>query len=207
MLPASVFSAEFEIHVGQSQYSKSENGIWYQDGFANEFDLDAPSVGFGFTDYLVPGIRWHAGYVNLGKVSSTALAVPDAQYNGINGCHSKLCELDRYDGEGSLEGIYLTVAPEVKIGAVKAFVEGGAWGYIPHINIKVYRGTTSMSNKVWDVTTDEHMQFGAVIGFGFEYDKTQIIETRYTSQVSNVEPNTIPFWNGHVTNISIRRIF
>ena len=206
LMASTAQAVDFEASIGRTEYTKSDNGIWYQNGFYNDFSDGATSYSLGFTGYAYESVKWHAGYANLGQVASYALAVPDAQYNGVNGCYAP-CTLDQYIGKGSIEGIYITLAPEMQFGKAKVFVEGGIWGYIPHFNMKVYRGTGTPATPFWDATTDEHMQFCPVFGFGVEYDSLQIVATIYSSHISSVEHNTIAFWNETVTNISIRKAF
>lgn len=207
-------AVDFEISVGQTTYDKSGNGQWYQEGLDYKFDLQANSIGFSFTDYLTDGLRWRAGYINLGKLSSVAIATTDANFSG-SGCIGQCAEKSVFVGHGKVEGIYLTVAPEIRVGKTKLFAEVGAWGYIPHFNMTVYsnnppdcvNSNANCARKVWDRTTDEHMQFGAVIGFGIEYDDMQIIVTSYGTQVSQVNGDTVPNWGERTTNVSLRKRF
>lgn len=208
LITSSANAIDFEIGIGQTDYQRSPNGIWWQNGFDHSFDLRANSINLGVSDYVTESIKWRVGYTHLGTVSSWALAVPDAQYNMVNGCHSpSLCELDQYIGKGSIEGIYLTMSPEMKIGSVKLFMDAGLWGYFPHFNMKVYRGATPRRDSFWDVHTDEHMQFGPVLGVGVEYEKVQLVATIYASQVGGVEPNTIPFWGAYTPNLTVKMVF
>lgn len=211
LITSTAQAVEFEFSVGQTVYDKSANGQWYQEGLDYKHSLQTNAIGFAFTDYLTDGVRWRVGYINLGEMLSSALATTDANYNGSNGCIGACVEKAMFIGRGSVEGIYLTVAPELQVGKVKLFAEAGAWGYIPHFNMVVYRNNPAecadCAVKVWDKTTDEHMQFGPVIGAGIEYDNLQLVVTIYATQVSQVNGDTVPNWGERTTNLSIRRMF
>ena len=209
LISSSAKAVDFELSLGQTTYDKSENGQWYQEGLDYKFHLQTNSIGLSVTDYLTDDIRWRVGYINLGEMSSNALATYDNNYNGSNGCVGNCVAMDVYIGKGNVEGIYLTIAPEMKIGKTKIFVEPGVWGYIPHFNLVRYDTSTGGAStyKGDDLTTDTHMQFGLVLGFGIEYDNLQLVVASYGTQVSNVVGNTVPNWGDRTTNISLRKRF
>lgn len=207
-----VEAAEIEIIAGQSTYQKSDNGIFYQNGFENEFQLKSSSIGIGFTDYLTESIRYHAGYMNLGNVSSYAKALPtDANYNpGTSGCNGECLPLAQWHGSGKVEGLYYTVAPELILGKWKVFIEGGVWAYQATHSV-IIPDTISCAGctpRTYHFIHKKTIDFGFVYGVGVEYDKTQLTINFWQSNVNGVDPNTdIGFYQGYTMNISLRQRF
>jgi hypothetical protein len=205
----SASAVDFDISLGQTMYDKSGNGQWWQSGLDNKFQLQSNSIGFGFSGDVTETSRWRVGYINLGQMSSSAIATTDANYNGGTGCIGTCVASNVFIGKGNVEGISLTIAPSYSIGKVKGFVEFGAWGYIPHFNMVVYdtNGGAGNTVKVWDKDTDDHMQFGPILGVGVEYEKVQLVATLYTTQASNVQSDTVPNWGDRTLNVSVRKVF
>lgn len=204
-------AAEMELSAGQSTYQKAGNGIFYQNGFENEFQLQSNSVGLGFTDYITDSVRYHAGYMNLGWVSSYAKAVPvDANYNGVNGCNGPCLPLATWHGSGKVEGIYYTVAPEIVCGKWKAFIELGGWAYQATHSVIVpdtisCAGCTPVS---YHFIHKRVIDYGFVYGAGIEHDKTQLAINFWQSSLSGSDLNTdVGFYDGYTMNISLRQRF
>lgn len=65
-----------EVGGGYIQTQTPEDGMWYQESFDHELDLNSPTYRVG----LRYG-NWVLGYRDLGNFGSTALAVSDHAYN------------------------------------------------------------------------------------------------------------------------------
>lgn len=205
-----VHAVEFEILVGKSTYTQSNNGIWYQTGSGLDyhFDKETNSIGLGITDYASESVRFHAGYMNLGTTTSWGVATPDVNYTG-SGCRTSPCEkYDTYMGRGSVEGFYFTLAPEFRYKDVKFFIEGGLWTFLARFNATVTGIRSSGHTEVFfNTNKEEDWQVAPVVGFGIEYNKTQLVFSAWRVDSSKEWDVMIPNYQGYTTNLSIRHIF
>jgi len=133
-------AADLELGIGYNQYKQQANGIWYQEGFPYNLDLQSVSWSVGVSDKCSGLPRIRAEYLNLGMARSTAYAVPtDANYNpdSPNHCNGECQPLALFVGKGKVTGIALTVAPEINFGNVSLYVEGGFYFYRPTYRVVV----------------------------------------------------------------------
>lgn len=203
--------AEMEISAGRTTYQKADNGIFWQNGFENEFQLQSNSIGIGFTGYLSESVRYHTGYMDLGWVSSYAKALPkDENYDGVSGCVGKCHPLAQWHGSGKVEGVYYTVAPEMVFGQTKVFVEVGGWAYQATHSMIIPDTThcTGCQTTSYHFIHARQIDYGLVFGAGVEYKNTQFVVTMWQSNVNGIDPNTdIGFFQGYTTNVMLRQRF
>ena len=207
---------EMEISYGQSQYTKSDNGIWWQagpaaDGFYDQFDLKPKSFSIGVTDYLTDGVRWRAGYTHLGEVTSFSKAVPnDHNYNGVDGCVGKCLPMAYWYGRGYVDGFYLTASPEYKTGNWVFAVEGGLWLFKPDFTMMVtdIYDTHEDTSPRWVINQHKNgYEFGAVMGASIGFKNTSIAFTMYKSESTGPTEGDIAIYKGYTQNIAIRYRF
>lgn len=194
-----------EASVGNTQYTKPNNTIWYQNEFHNTFDLQSSSYSIGITGYLLPSTRWRVAYTRLGQVSSVARATSDAIYNATNHCTTGSCPLNTYRTEGSVRGYSFTLAPEMQMGSFKVFAEAGAFVFLPKFIATIDNCSAASCIQQFS----EGWRAGPQIGFGAEYrpTKTQLVVTAYRvdAQTSNVD--AITNWQGWAMNAAVRQQF
>ena len=201
-------AAELEISTGQSKYTKSDNGIWWQNPFPNEFKLQSNSIAIGMTDYLTDNVRWHAGYKHLGNVSSYAEAVGnDYNYNGVNGCVGACMPMSHWYGFGYVHGIYATLAPEYRFtDKAKVFFEAGFWAYQAIFTMTIPDWYSAPGDTVPKYIRVEHsggLVLGAIFGAGIEYDNMQLVVTWLRSD-ANGNPDTIAIYQHQTMDVSLR---
>lgn len=148
--------------------------------------------------------------MNLGDISSWAIATSDADFTG-SGCASNPCALrDVFIGHGNVQGVYFTVDPEVTYGDWKLFAEAGAWLYQARFNMVVIgpgRSAAAGNNVFWNRNKADDLQIRPVFGIGIEYKRTQFVLSAHGVDSSGEHPDTIPNYRGYATNFSIRRMF
>lgn len=138
-----VHGLQVEAGIGQSSTGMPPNGIYWQrhdDGQGyHHFSLRSDNYYLGVTGYATSWMRWRAGYMYLGTFRSSALAVQDERFSGT-GCVPAGCGAWRhYITEASYRGALLSLAPELRLGDYKLFVEAGVFLYIPKMDITTLR--------------------------------------------------------------------
>lgn len=196
---------QIEASVGHTQFGKTENGIWYQNGFDHTLDLQSNSWSVGVTGYATSWMRWRAQWSQLGTISTNAQGVADANYNGYDGCRGPCWNVNTYKTEGSLRGLSLTLAPEMYIGGgIKGFVEGGIFYNLTKFD--AVAGETA-NTLYWNNQYREGLNLGTQIGVGIDYKGTQIVLTYYKADAPTDDPNAIINRTGDVLNLSLRQRF
>ena len=210
LLSSTAMSFEFDIGIGQSIYSRPENGIWYQNGFENDFKMQTVSASFGINDYIYENLKYRAGYMNLGNVSSYALAVArDDNYNGVDGCIGPCLPLSHFYGTGKVEGLYATLQPQYKINSVTLFLEGGLWLYRPTFSMIVPDARSCAVGCDYYVhnESENDLYIGPVFGFGARYKNIEIAVTFWRVDSYGTDEKKIPIYQSLTNNISIRSLF
>ena len=204
LFASSAQAADIELGIGHTTFNPSDNGVWWQQGLDHHLNMDDNSINLGLTDYLTDSIRWHAGYMHLGKTSTWAIATSDANFTG-SGCATNPCAYsDVYIGSGEVQGVYLTAAPEYNWGNVKLIAEGGLWFYKADFNMVVIRPVGLNSSQViWNQNKQDAIQIRPVFGLGVEYNKVQLMLDMYGVDSSGEEINHIPNYKGSATNLSL----
>jgi hypothetical protein len=174
-LPA--FSMSLEISSGLSNFTESDKGIWWQpgpasEGFSTSMDLDSKSITIGVSGYATDWAKWRVGYAHLGKVSTKAWATSDDLDYDFDGQKCRPgCTMAYYHAKGSVQGVYALLAPEIRSGNWSAFVEGGAWVYVPKFEV----GDDVLApNKI-----EEKLTVGAVAGLGVGYKNVSLVARAY----------------------------
>lgn len=198
-----VQAADIEISLGHAQWEKSGNGIWWQDPFPNQFNLQSTSYTIAISDYVTESSRWRVGYTNLGAVTSYAEAVADdANYNG-HGCYDPCLPMSHWYGTGSVDGIFASLAPEYKIGNVILSAEAGLWFYTPKFVMDVpdWCPTHGCTPQSIQARHRPDMQIAMMFGIGMSYKSLLINVRSYRVDASGDEFPAI--YQGYTHDISI----
>lgn len=200
--------AAIEIEVGQTSFMPQQDGVWYQNQFPHDLDLSSPSFSIGFTDKFNPWLRWHTGYSYLGKVTTYALAVPSDDLYFQHGANAdEYIPVAHWYGEGYVQQLYFTLAPEAKISNFILAFEGGFTLYRPswEIYIPDLRYCNECPYETWHQKHDPQLQLGRTFGVSIKYKKTSLV-FRLTSVAA--EGDQWPaIYDGNAKNISIRYEF
>lgn len=195
-----------EASVGHTQFTKTNNTLWYQEGFTHQLDMQSQSYSIGVSGYVADSTRWRVEYTRLGNVTTQADAVSDANYNGSNGCKNPCDPLSIMRTEGSVRGFSFTLAPEMRVSPnIKLFVEAGAFVFLP----KFYADSTypGAANYRW---TNEYRAGWVTkpqIGIGGSYKNMQLVLTAYNVDAPTPDVDAIPNWSGWAYNIKGRYQF
>lgn len=204
VLPLVASALDLELSIGSTKFGKTDNGIWYQNGFDHTLDLQSPSYSIGVSDYVSPGTRWRLEYTRLGNTSTKARGVADANYNGVDGCNGPCWNVNHYHTSGSVRGFSATLAPEWNIGGgFKVFAEGGVFVYLPKFVVQA--GETECVE--WQNEYREGWQAGLQLGGGIQKGKTQFVLTAYNIDAKTPDENAIPNWQKWAVNAKIRQLF
>lgn len=130
---------DFEAGVGATQAQPVGNGGWYQDGFPHTLNLRSRTFMLGVTDDIAPGWAWRAQYVHLGRYSSDAMAADrDEDYNPATQSCNPGCNLARYRGTGSVQGLAATIeCYTLTADGVRLAAEGGSFLFRPDWRVQV----------------------------------------------------------------------
>ncbi|WP_060274775.1 hypothetical protein [Burkholderia ubonensis] len=125
---------QFESGVGASIYTRQGQGAYYSPPFPYKAPTIAPAFRVGVQinawhpDHWRPGVRFHADYINFGKVSWDALSPQDegdftargmrGGYDmGGRGCIENNCgQMSRFESYGRIQSVAFTVEPYWNLG-------------------------------------------------------------------------------------------
>ena len=140
---------QIEAGIGASHYTQAADGLWWQQGMSHNLHLSAPAwrvgVQLNAIDYQpgswVPGVAFHALYLNFGPVGMQSMAAPDYDpnvFNKTNGgyyddkaheCVKECGPLRDFTSSGRMQAFALTVEPYWKRGKWRFGVEAGPMLY------------------------------------------------------------------------------
>lgn len=93
------------VEVGQSNFQKQPDGVWWQAKYPSVFDLDGTYFRLGAES----ATGWRVSYVNLGKYRTQALATVEEDRYFSGDCDEKTCKSpDSYTTDGSSQGVTLS---------------------------------------------------------------------------------------------------
>ncbi len=163
LFPGKAEAVQGEIDLGVSHFSLGPNGVWYQQGHPYSAQLTVPSAGLGVRSDGKPGLGWRAGYLFLGRVTSTAQAsASDDDYNsGANAWPTST-----YNGSGAVQGGYAGLLYRFMIGNVPLELEGGAYGYLAtwQVNVPDWRRCQTCSPESVTVTHKQEFKVTPYVG-------------------------------------------
>lgn len=187
---------QLEASFGRTYYTGSnmQGGDWRQSGptsqgFRDEFHLNPTSYTIGATGDLASNWKWRAGYADLGKATSTAIATKwDMDFDFQNQVCTRNCDaLTTFVGSSEVQGVYATAVREFKAGDYTLSLEAGAWLYRNKFKLWVYNpvGTsapyfTEESYGLGEMDIKNKYTVGPVFGFGVGKGNATLAMTAYT---------------------------
>lgn len=203
--PSISHAVDFEMAAGETSFHEQHMGIWYQGGFPATISLHSQSLSLGATDYVLPWLRWHAGYTYLGSASSNAQAVgSDAAYmkwgpNAVNHGYNA----GQWHGSGNVNLLYATLAPEIRRGDWTFSIEGGVTAYKPMWTEQVTGWNACAYCATSSVTVSHNgIMTGAVAGFGIAYQRVEFLVEEMT--IAAAGDNVPAIYVHKATNVSLR---
>lgn len=209
LVSGSTQAVDFEIGAGRTQFSAQQDGVWYQNPFPYDLELQSNSVSLGITDYVQPGWRYRAGWWYVGRATSSALAVgADAVYAAYGKEAGQHYPLTHWYGQGTVNELYATVGPEWQVGSFTLAAEGGftlcksTWtesmpDFVPLANNAQGYG----SPYPLTVQNAAPIHGGYMYGVSVGYGRTSLALTRTSARTSGDWPG---IYTGEATNLSVR---
>ncbi len=116
-----------DLEVGQSYYNKAGDNVWYQRPFPASLDLRNTAYAVALRAPVRSWLDARVGFINLGRIQTDALAVPDDNAYNI-ATHQVIDHTmppSRFLSRANARGVFLTLQPTLRIGDFFAFAEGG----------------------------------------------------------------------------------
>jgi hypothetical protein len=170
MLPLSVSALDLELGCGQTLYEKPGNGEWFQKEFEHSMDMRATSCHAAVVYAYSDTIDLRLGYVDLGKISTSALAsASDELYADFQRGAEDIGELSNWFGEGRSRGVVGTIDYRFKWVTVRAGVwyHKSAWKmHVPDWRVirKSSKGYSFGGAQSITVHAEEEHTLGGVLG-------------------------------------------
>ncbi len=169
-----VLAFDFEVGYGLVKYEKQMNGIWYQDGFPNEVDLNTSALSIGVSKQIGKN-RYRLEYLAMGNAMSNAVATSDTLYTPYytQTCAPD-CRLYKYQGFGDVKGVVLSASRPVQIFGIPFYAEAGAFFYVPSWRVEVYTLPPGEPELLGTMKHDPKLEIGPMLGFGVRYSGVDI---------------------------------
>lgn len=212
-LNAMAFNVEFG--GGQARSSSAPDSQYVQEKFSHARDLISPVYYLGLTEAFshAPkwfngwsnGIRYRAGWLDLGNVRTEAWATSDdANYSGVGGgCYDMTrCrpeDLSKWDVFMRTKGIEVSASPEWTIGQGQFFLKAGVLFHRPRINVRIWRTDTDTTRTKYDY--QERVNVGPTVGLGYTFNKLTLSASLYKinagadgedDPTNDINPKNIP---------------
>lgn len=215
LLLSPLCAAEVELGTGLTRFGSAPNGTWYQEEFDHKLQLDSPSLSVGvrykLADNLVviDRINLRAGYEYLGRVKSSALATAsDEDYATCRYDTSTCWPLSHWYGVGDVQGLYVTLQPEIDIGGGYAlFAEAGvslyrsAW----QVDIPDWRPTREGPEQSITAVHKTRWERTSVVGVGVRHGAWSLAYTQRNARATGDEFPAA--YEGTAHNVSLRYAF
>jgi hypothetical protein len=164
---------QIEADVGQSHYTGSGSGSYYEDGARYPHVLNFTRIGYeaGLTGDITRrrnwGITWHADYVYLGHESFDAqVDSSDANYNvQTSSCNGPCAPNMRMFGGGSVSGIALLLEPYYEYHGVRFGILAGPFIYRPTFSVSF----VELDKSVLSYSASTAIRVGGVLGASITY--------------------------------------
>lgn len=184
--------------LGESQFKDHGDGVWYQEIYPYELHLKSGSVGLRYDVKLTDQTSYSLGYMNLGKVSSSAIAVGvdapgDGGYDPVTrSCVGGCIPTSHWFGSGEVQGLYGSYVQHFGAWAVEA----GLYLYRPTWTVSVpdWRGCRDCAPIPIETPNTAHWQVGPMLGLRYSINQwslnlstwhTQTEATDYSSLYHN----------------------
>lgn len=209
-LPAHGQRVRLEIEGGNCEAQKSEEGTWWQKGFAHSFQLK-DRCGSARLSFATPmkDVRLVAGYASLGQFATSADANADdnddkSRRGMISAdprrpeCAEKLddtrlradCHFN-WKGSGGVQGLLAGIQWEpLKLGPVHIGAEAGMFFYKAHWR-EVIRPIDCPANQCWELQVDQRTgwQLGPEFGLTARWEYVYLAARRYELRMPSGKGN------------------
>lgn len=210
-------AGEVTVEVGATHFTPQSDGTWWQDAFPHELKMNSPSLGLRYdTSQDDAGWSFGGGYMNLGRVSSSAQAVAldgakpnDGGYNSsLKGCNGPCWPLSQWNGHGSVDGFFGVVSKHYGPWSV----EGGLYLYYPRwsINVPDWIGCRECPPQNITAFHHQHWQVGPMFGVRYKPSDWSLNISVWQTQTqgdSRYDPYAPALYRGAAWNLSIGRSF
>lgn len=178
------------VEVGQSNFQKQPDGIWWQGQYPSVFDLDSTYFRIG----VESASGWRVSYVNLGAYRTQALATVEEDRYFSGACDVKTCKApDKYQTDGAVQGFLFSRVFRHTYGYVEA---GGYFGRQTfELNARgIAPGSHFMATSIYPGPPSEygHYRFtgrkfglGYMLGAGLEYGRATLSANFFRNDKTN----------------------
>lgn len=176
-LPAAAVDLDFGI--GQTKFQRTEDSVYWQQGsegyFAHTLNLKTTSYELSASGYVTDNMRLRVGYKHFGSPTTQAQAATDETYVIGGGCVPTGCEpaagLSTFKTQGRLQGIPVTLEPEMRLGSFKLIGIAGFMLYKADIKVQATRCLTCPQTT--GIYNASKVDVSPVLGFGVERSNVQ----------------------------------
>lgn len=177
LLCSSTAWAGVEVGIGDTFMRAQQDGVYYQNGFPHRLNMHSPAVDLAYANYVLPWMRYRVGYQYLGRVTSNAWVVnSDWAYGAYGaGAMQHVAGLKMYNmtGVGTVQELYVTLAPEYKFEDYAFFIEAGPTLYKPTWKVTwIQQG--QVFNYAWH---NSQIEVGVMASIGVRYNHTSLVLT------------------------------
>jgi hypothetical protein len=195
--------AETEIALGQTTYSRQDDGIWWQSPFPHSERMKGNSLSVGISEKVSDNWRARIGYQYLGRTTSDCVGVTDAQFYAYLAGNHSITPAYRWIGYGEEHVIYTTIAPEFKFSSLTISPEVGINMYLPIWNGTLYDKAGNIIQKWHHKQT---VEFTPTVGLSISYKDVAIAMT-YIYRTDAAGDEFPAIYHDKATNVSIRYKF
>lgn len=179
---------QFEGAIGNSHYTGSGSGTYYEDGVNFPHVLNFTRVGYevGVTGPIMQrgnwGVDWHADYVYLGRESFDGMVDSnDANYNpSTGGCNGPCAPTEHMWGGGSVRGIDFPLEPYYTYRGIRFSALVGPFVYRPTMSMSY----TAPSGITYSYNSPDNIRISLMYGAQISYKNVFIRYEHFTDRSS-----------------------
>ena len=180
LLPLPASALDLELGCGQTLYEHPTNGVWYQEEFEHDINMQATSCHIAFVFEYSEKIDLRFGYADLGEITTSALAsASDELYADFQRGNEDIGALSSWIGEGISHGLIGTIDYKFKWVTVRAgaFYHKSEWKmHVPDWRVirNTEEGYTFSEPQSITVRAEEDYKLGYVLGLVKEFNSVVI---------------------------------
>lgn len=151
-------AAEIEIGTGTTHYKHGHNGVWYQEAYPHEFDLNAVPMSLGV---VFQGERnlYRMEFLSLGSMFNKSLATWDHEYYP----GTTAAPFANFDGRGSVSGVILSAVRPFNVWGLPLYGEAGLFVFRHKWNISMH---DMKGNLLTEFQREPEINYSPVVGVG-----------------------------------------
>lgn len=182
----------FEGDLGESHYTGSGSGTYYEDGARYPHTLNFNRVAFevGVTGPIFTqpnyGVNWHADYVYLGRESFDGqVNSDDANFSATSksGCNGECAPTEHMWGGGSVTGISLPIEPYYLYRGVRFSALLGPFIYRPTMSLSfTVPSFTVPSGTTFNFNSPNSIRISLMYGFQVTYKNVFVRYEHFTDR-------------------------